>query len=88
LVLTRDCRIASPPPEGINQEDFQMRKLLLAAVALGSLIGLTASGAMAAPLGAGVHVAPAQPAVTDVQYYYNHRHWHHRHYEHGHYHYY
>jgi hypothetical protein len=65
-----------------------MRKLLLAAVAFGGLVGLTASGAMAAPVGAGVHVAPAQPAVTQVEYYYNHHHYHHRHYEHNHWRYY
>ncbi len=64
-----------------------MKKLLLAAVALGGLTALTATAATAAPLTAGVHVAPAQPGVTDVNYYWNQRHWHHRRWEHHHWHY-
>jgi hypothetical protein len=58
-----------------------MRRLLLAAVALGGLTALTAPGASAAPSAAGVHVTPSQPLVTTVQW---HRHWHHRRWEHHH----
>jgi hypothetical protein len=66
---------------------FSMRRILLAAVALGGLTALTAGGASAAPSVAGVHaegisVAPAQPLVTHVDYYWHRRHWHHRHWEH------
>jgi hypothetical protein len=60
-----------------------MKKLLLAAVALGGLTALTATTATAAPLSAGVHVAPANAGVTQVNYYWHHRHWHHRHWEHN-----
>jgi hypothetical protein len=67
-----------------SEGDFWMRRLLLAAVALGGLIALTTGGASAAPSAAGVHVAPSQPLVTNVDYYYHHRHWHHRHWEHNH----
>jgi hypothetical protein len=60
-----------------------MKKLLLAAVALGGIAALTATAATAAPLTAGVHAAPAQqPGITQVDYYWHHRHWHHRHWEH------
>jgi hypothetical protein len=65
-----------------------MRKLLLAAVALGGLTGLTAFGASAAPFNAGVHVAPSQPGVTHVDYYWHRHHYHHRHWEHNHWRYY
>ncbi len=65
-----------------------MRKLLLAAVALGGLTALTSVGASAAPLGDHVRVAPSQASVTQVDYYYNHHHWHHRHWEHDHWRYY
>lgn len=64
-----------------------MRKLLLAATVLGGLTALGTMGASAAPSAAGVYVAPSQVLVTNVDYYYNHRHWHHRHYSHGHWHY-
>jgi hypothetical protein len=64
-----------------------MKRLLLAA-ALGGLTALTASAATAAPLAAGIHVAPAQPAVTQVNYYWHRRHWHHRHWYHHHWRYY
>jgi hypothetical protein len=59
-----------------------MRKILLAAVALGGLTALAASGASAAPSAAGVHVVQPQPAVTSVDYYWHHQHYHHRHWEH------
>jgi hypothetical protein len=60
-----------------------MKKLLLAAVALGGLTALTATAATAAPLATGVHAAPAQqPGITQVDYYWHHRHWHHRRWEH------
>jgi hypothetical protein len=60
-----------------------MKKLLLAAVALGGLTALTATDASAAPLAAGVHAPPAQqPGLTQVNYYWHHRHWHHRHWDH------
>jgi hypothetical protein len=64
-----------------------MKRLLLAAVALGGLTALTHSAAMAAPVTAGIHIAPAQPAVTQVDYYWHHRHWHHRRWWHHHWHY-
>ena len=59
-----------------------MRKTLLAAVALGGLTALAASGADAAPSAAGVHMVQPQPAVTNVDYYWHHQHYHHRHWEH------
>ncbi len=43
-----------------------MRKILLAAVAIGGLTALTAGGASAAPSAAGVHAMPSQPLVTHV----------------------
>jgi DNA-binding transcriptional regulator YdaS (Cro superfamily) len=58
-----------------------MRRLLLAAMVLGGLTALTASGALAAPSAAGLHVTP-QPLITDVDW--HHHHWHHRHWEHHH----
>ncbi len=61
-----------------------MRKLLLAAVALGGLTALTVSGAIAAPVAAGIHPATSQPLVTNVDYYHGRRHYHHRHWEHNH----
>jgi hypothetical protein len=61
-----------------------MKRLFLAAVAFGGLTALTAGGAMAAPFTAGVHVAPAQPMVTQAGYYGHQRHWYHRHWEHRH----
>ena len=60
-----------------------MRKILLAAVALGGLTALAASSASAAPSAAGVHVVQSQPPVTNVDYYWHHHHWHHRHWEHN-----
>jgi hypothetical protein len=59
-----------------------MRKIFLAAVTLGGLTALAASGASAAPSAAGVHVVQAQPPVTNVDYYWHHQHYHHRHWEH------
>ena len=59
-----------------------MRKILLAAVALGGLTALAASGASAAPSAAGVHRVQPQPPVTSVDYYWHHQHYHHRHWEH------
>jgi hypothetical protein len=61
-------------------KESSMRKILLAAIALGGLTALAASGASAAPSAAGVHVV--QPPVTDVDYYWHHQHYHHRHWEH------
>ncbi len=61
-----------------------MRRLLLAAVALGGLTALTATAASAAPLATGVHVAPSQPMATDAEYVVNHHHWQHRRMDHGH----
>ena len=61
-----------------------MKKLLLAAAAVGGLTALSAFGAAAAPVvgAAGQVVAPAQH-VVQADYYWHHRHWHHRHFEHG-----
>ena len=64
-----------------------MRRLLLAAVALGGLTALTTGGASAASAVADVHVAPSQPLLTHVDYYYHRHHWHHRRWEHHHWHY-
>jgi hypothetical protein len=69
---------------GRQKEILSMRRILLAAVALGGLTALTAGGALAAPSAAGLHVAPSQPLVTQADYYYHRRHWHHRRYDHGH----
>jgi hypothetical protein len=60
-----------------------MRRMLLAAAVIGGLAALASSGASAAPTGAGLHVAPSAPLITDVQYWYRHHHWHHRHWYHG-----
>jgi hypothetical protein len=60
-----------------------MRKILLAAVALGGLTALSAGGASAAPSASGIHVVPAQPLVTNVDYYWHRHHYHHRHWDHG-----
>ncbi|WP_428535657.1 hypothetical protein [Rhodopila sp.] len=61
-----------------------MRRMLLAAVALGGLTALTAAGASAAPTVTEIHLASSHPAVTQVDYYWNHHHYHHRHWEHNH----
>lgn len=61
-----------------------MRRLLLAAAAIGGLTALTAGGASAAPTAVGLHVAQAHPTVTQVDYWYHHQHWHHRRWDHGH----
>jgi hypothetical protein len=61
-----------------------MRKLLLAAVALGSFTALAASGAVAQPRGERERMAPERPTMTHVDYYHNHHQYHHRHYSHGH----
>nr|WP_294526630.1 hypothetical protein [uncultured Rhodopila sp.] len=65
-----------------------MRKMLIAAAALGGLFAMTATHASAAPSAAALHVAPAHGLVTSVDYYYDHHHYHHRHWQHGHWHYY
>ncbi len=65
-----------------------MGKLLLAAAALGGLFALTANPASAAPSATTLNVAPAHGLVTNVDYYYNHRHYHHRQWHHGHWNYY
>jgi len=72
----------------LNRETFSMRRILLAAVALGGLTALAGTGAIAAPSAAGVHVVPSRVLVTNVDYYYNHHHFHHRHWEHDHWRYY
>ncbi len=63
-----------------------MQKLLLAAVAFAGLTAVTTFGATAAPSAApsaaGVHAAPSQALVTQVDYYRNHHRWHHRRWEH------
>jgi hypothetical protein len=61
-----------------------MRKILFAAVALGGLTALAASGASAAPSTTGVHLVQPRPAVTDVDYYWHNQHYHHRHWDHNH----
>ncbi len=64
-----------------------MRKVLLSAVALGGLLGLTnVTTAFAAPTVTGLHGVPTAQ-ITPVDYYNNHHHWHHRHWDHGHWHY-
>ena len=64
-----------------------MRKALLAAVAIGGLIGLGTVGASAAPVTTGIH-APSDAGITHVDYYWNRHHWHHRRWFHGHWRYY
>jgi hypothetical protein len=59
-----------------------MRKIFLAAVALGGLPALAASSASAVPSAAGLRAMQPQPPVTNVDYYWRHQHYHHRHYEH------
>jgi hypothetical protein len=66
----------------LQKENTTMRKLLLAAVALGGLSALTAGVATAAPSVAGIRAAPVGQLTTNVDYYYGHRHWHHRRWEH------
>jgi hypothetical protein len=61
-----------------------MRKLLLAAVALGGFTALAASGAVAAPHDDRNHMSPERPTVTHVDYNHNHHQYHHRQYSHGH----
>jgi hypothetical protein len=60
-----------------------MRKLLLAAVAFGGLLGLAGPGASAAPVTTGLHI-PVTAEVSHVDWYWNHHHWHHRRWYHGH----
>jgi hypothetical protein len=64
-----------------------MRKLVLAAIALGGLAALGVSGASAAPSAAGIHRAQPQPMVTHTDYYWHHQHYHHRRWEHHQWHY-
>jgi len=61
-----------------------MRRMLLAAVALGGLTAVTTAAASAAPSAAGLHVAPPELAMTQVDYYWHHHHYHHRHWDHDH----
>ena len=61
-----------------------MRRILLAAVALGGLTALATVDASAAPSATVVHVVPSQPLVTHVDYYHDRHRWHHRHWEHNH----
>jgi hypothetical protein len=81
-----------------EQEDDPMRKLLLAAAAIGGMSGL-AGGAMAAPGwhdggpqmtregGSRQHVVPGESRVTPVDYYHNRHRYHHRKWHHGRWHY-
>jgi hypothetical protein len=64
-----------------------MKRLFLVAVALGGLAALATSGANAAPLAAGIHAAPTQPVVTQVDYYWHRHYWRHRHWYRHHWHY-
>jgi len=64
-----------------------MRRILLAAAAIGGLTALTGFGASASPSAAGLHVTPPQRLVVNVDYWNHHHHWHHRHWDHGRWHY-
>lgn len=64
-----------------------MRKILLAAVAVGGLLGLGSTSVSAAPVTTGIHTLPTAH-VANVDYYWDHRHYHHRRWRHGHWHYY
>jgi hypothetical protein len=86
-MLSLCCRNRRINIANLKREILSMRKILLAAVALAGLTALGATGASAAPSAAGVHVVPSQPAATNVNYYWHHRHWHHRRWHHGHWHY-
>ena len=59
------------------------RRILLGAVAVGGLVAIAQAPAMAAPATPSLHVAQAHPAVTQVDYYWHHRHWHHRRWQHN-----
>ena len=63
-----------------------MRKIMFATVALTGMLTLAASHASAAPsVGlANATAAPAHGMVTNVDYFWHHRHWHHRRWEHNH----
>jgi hypothetical protein len=61
-----------------------MRKLLLAAAAIGGLTAVTTLGAAAATPAMAVHETRVQPLVTRVDYNWHHHQWHHRHWEHHH----
>ncbi len=63
-----------------------MRKVLFATAALLGMATLATSHASAAPSAglAGVTAAPAHNLLTNVDYYWQHRHWHHRRWNHGH----
>jgi hypothetical protein len=65
-----------------------MRKMLLAAAALGGLFAMTSVNASAAPYAKGQHAVPERGMVTHVDYYHNHHRYHHRHWQHNHWRYY
>lgn len=70
-----------------------MRKILIAAVAVGALCGIAGTQqASAAPIQPGVNaavVAPAESApIVKADWYWGHRHWHHRRWYHHGWHYY
>jgi hypothetical protein len=67
---------------------FLMRKTLLSAAVLCVISALMSVGASAAPSAAGFDVGPSHALLTDVDYYWHHKHYQHRHWSHGHYHYY
>ncbi|HEY3846427.1 MAG TPA: hypothetical protein VGL95_04880 [Acetobacteraceae bacterium] len=65
-----------------------MRRLLLAAAAIGGLTAVTGFGATAAPVaGAAGQYAVSLQHVVQADWYVNHHHWHHRRWEHGSWHY-
>jgi hypothetical protein len=62
-----------------------VRRILLAAAAIGGLTALTAFGAAAAPVaGVATQVAPAPQHIVQADWYWHHRHWRHRRWEHHH----
>jgi hypothetical protein len=69
--------------------EVQMRKILIAAVAVGAMCGLAGSHqASAAPVQPGLHPAITAPSdaapIVKADWYWGHRHWHHRRwYHHG-----
>lgn len=62
-----------------------VRRILLAAVAIGGLTALIGSGATAAPvIGAAGQYAASPQHVVQAYYYYHHHHYRHRRWYHGH----
>jgi hypothetical protein len=65
-----------------------VRKILLAAAAIGGLTALTAFGASAAPVaGAANQFTAPQQHVAQADWWWRHHHWHHRRWWHGGWHY-